>query len=187
MSLNYHSTAVFLLLDNMSWWYMCYVGEVDHRHLYPIKTPIFGPHVRFNVSNLSLCYECFHKLLVMCRYQHSTQICLSSMPVPSFFFIMRTHVADLYVTCSGTAHLTFTCEVRSPNCPAYFGQPENDGGCMLFGRRLVYVRSWFRYHNPVVLWHTTNRRVFGEQRGYAAEITNDDDVYVLQWRLLRRT
>jgi hypothetical protein len=47
---------------------------------------------------------------------------------------MRTHVADLCVTRSGMAHLTFTCEVRSPNCPVYFGQPENGGGCILFGR-----------------------------------------------------
>jgi hypothetical protein len=30
-------------------------------------------------------------------------------------------------------HLTFTCEVRSPNCLAYFGQPENGSLCVLFG------------------------------------------------------
>jgi hypothetical protein len=56
------------------------------------------------------------------------------MPVPSFLVLMLTHVADLCVTCSGTAHLVFTCEVRSLNCPAYFGQLENGDGCMLFGR-----------------------------------------------------
>jgi hypothetical protein len=63
--------------------------------------------------------------------------------VPSFLILMCMHVVDLCVTHSGMTHLTFTCEVRSPNRSVYFGQAENDDGCMLFGRRLVYVRLWF--------------------------------------------
>ena len=47
----------------------------------------------------------------------------------------------LCVTHSGTTHLTFTCEMRSPNCPVHFGQLENGSLCILFGMCLVYVSA----------------------------------------------
>jgi hypothetical protein len=141
--------------------------------LIPSQLPSSVPRLCLSVSNLSLSCECLDNMLVLCRYQHLLQTRLRWMPVPSFLFLMHTHVADLCVTHSEMVHLTFTCEMCSPNCPAYFRQPGNGGGCMLFGRRLVYVHSWFWWHNPVVLRRTSFRRVFREQRGYAAEITNE--------------
>jgi hypothetical protein len=139
----------------------------------PSQLPSSVPRLCLSVSNLSLSCECLDNMLVLCRYRHLLQSRLRWMSVPSFLVLMRTHIADLWVTHLGTTHLKFTCEVRSLNCPTYFGQPENGGGCMLFGRWLMYIRSWFWRHNHVVLWRTSFRCVFKEQRGYAAEIMNE--------------
>jgi hypothetical protein len=60
-----------------------------------------------------------------------------------------------------------------PNCPSYFGQPENDDRYVLSGAWLLGVfHSWFRQHNPFILWHIDIGHAIGEQQGYATEIMN---------------
>jgi hypothetical protein len=56
---------------------------------------------------------------------------------------MCMHVAELCVTRSGIAHLTFTCEVHSLNCPAYFRQLKMVAVvCYLVGDSCMFVRGF---------------------------------------------